>query len=93
MSVQQPSLYNLYKVQSKSDHSIQENPNLSFYLSTYIAISILICVTGSLRYLFVLLGALRASHILFENLLYSVLRAPLRWLDTVPVGRILNRFT
>jgi ABC-type multidrug transport system fused ATPase/permease subunit len=24
---------------------------------------------------------------------YSVLRTPLRWLDTVPTGRILNRFT
>ena len=24
---------------------------------------------------------------------FTVLRAPLRWLDTVPVGRILNRFT
>ena len=26
-------------------------------------------------------------------LTFTVLRAPLRWLDTVPVGRILNRFT
>lgn len=30
---------------------------------------------------------------MFEKLSYTVLRAPLRWLDTVPVGRILNRFT
>ena len=30
---------------------------------------------------------------MFEKLSYTVLRAPLRWLDTVPVGRVLNRFT
>jgi len=26
-------------------------------------------------------------------MLYTVLRTPLRWIDTVPQGRILNRFT
>ena len=30
---------------------------------------------------------------MFEKLSYTVLRTPLRWLDTVPVGRVLNRFT
>jgi hypothetical protein len=38
-------------------------------------------------------SAVRASKILFERLTFTVLRAPLRWLDTVPVGRVLNRFT
>ena len=30
---------------------------------------------------------------MFEKMSYTVLRTPLRWLDTVPVGRVLNRFT
>jgi hypothetical protein len=30
---------------------------------------------------------------MFEQLTHAVIRAPLRWLDTVPVGRVLNRFT
>jgi ABC-type multidrug transport system fused ATPase/permease subunit len=30
---------------------------------------------------------------MFAALTQIVLRAPLRWLDTVPIGRILNRFT
>jgi ABC-type multidrug transport system fused ATPase/permease subunit len=38
-------------------------------------------------------GSIHASKVLFDRLTYVVLRAPLRWLDTVPVGRILNRFT
>lgn len=69
------------------------NDNLSFYLGVYIGLSIVICILGTLRYFFVYIGSLRASKKLFENLTYAVLRAPLRWLDTTPVGRTLNRFT
>lgn len=35
----------------------------------------------------------RAAKQLFERMTYTVLRTPLRWVDTVPTGRILNRFT
>ena len=48
---------------------------------------------GTLRTFTVFLAAIKASKIMFEKLTYTVLRAPLRWLDTVPVGRVLNRFT
>ena len=44
-------------------------------------------------HLFIFVISLKASRILYQNLLYTVLRAPLRWLDTVPLGRVLNRFT
>lgn len=69
------------------------NYNLSFYLGSYIGLSIVICIFGGLKYFVVYVGSLRASKKLFENLTYAVLRAPLRWLDTTPVGRTLNRFT
>lgn len=69
------------------------NDNLSFYLGTYIGLSVAICIFGASRYYFVYMGSLRASKKLFEDLTYAVLRAPLRWLDTTPVGRTLNRFT
>ena len=67
--------------------------DLSFYLGTYVGLSLVVCIFGTLRYFLVFLGAIRASKKLFENLTYAVLRAPLRWLDVTPVGRILNRFT
>lgn len=67
--------------------------DLSFYLGTYFGLSVFMCVLGALRYLCVFVGAIRASKRLFDKLTYAVLRAPLRWLDTTPVGRILNRFT
>ncbi|KFX96759.1 hypothetical protein V490_03156 [Pseudogymnoascus sp. VKM F-3557] len=39
------------------------------------------------------LGLIRASKKLFEDITHTVLRTPLRWIDTVPLGRVLNRFT
>ncbi|KAL8756702.1 MAG: hypothetical protein Q9199_002748 [Rusavskia elegans] len=71
----------------------QSNDDLTYYLGIYVGISILICISGTWRYYFVFMASLRASRRLFDNLTYAILRAPLRWLDTVPVGRVLNRFT
>lgn len=66
---------------------------LIFYLSLYIGFAVAISVEGTLRYLWVFYGSIKASRTLFERLTHAVLRAPLRWLDTMPVGRVLNRFT
>lgn len=66
---------------------------LSFYLEIYIVISFVTFLLGIVRYYLLLYGALEASKNLFDQLTFTVLRAPLRWLDTVPLGRILNRFT
>ncbi|KAE9991311.1 hypothetical protein EG327_000152 [Venturia inaequalis] len=67
--------------------------DLKFYLAIYLGFAVAICVEGSLRYLWVFYGSIKASRTLFDKLTYAVLRAPLRWLDTMPVGRVLNRFT
>lgn len=67
--------------------------NLTFYLSIYMGLSLLICVLGTLRYFCVYWASIQAARRLFESITYTVLRAPLRWLDTTPVGRILNRMT
>lgn len=69
------------------------NDDLFLYLGIYVCLSIIACLVGTVRYYLVLSAAIRASRNLFANLTYAVLRAPLRWLDTVPLGRILNRFT
>ncbi|KAJ5610546.1 P-loop containing nucleoside triphosphate hydrolase protein [Penicillium lagena] len=67
--------------------------NLAMYLSVYVGVSVLACVVGTARYYFMLNAAVKGSRNLFNGLIFAVLRAPLRWLDTVPLGRILNRFT
>lgn len=73
--------------------SRDEAKSLGFYLSIYIAISLVAISVGSFRIFIVYRGSLGASRKIFRNMTYSVLRTPLRWLDTVPTGRILNRFT
>src|SRR5947207_14924436 len=67
--------------------------DLWYYLNIYLATSIVLCLLGVARYRWIYIGSIRASRVLFDNLTFAVLRAPLRWLDTVPLGRILNRFT
>jgi ABC-type multidrug transport system fused ATPase/permease subunit len=71
----------------------QMDPNLRYYLGVYLGISLVAWLIGTVRYFCVFLVSIRASKVLFEKLAFAVLRAPLRWLDTVPLGRILNRFT
>ncbi|RDW56946.1 hypothetical protein BP5796_13013 [Coleophoma crateriformis] len=67
--------------------------NVGFYLGIYVLISLISCVISSARFFAVYYGSLRASKTTFDEMTYSVLHTPLRWLDTVPLGRILNRFT
>ncbi|XHF99250.1 hypothetical protein AWENTII_002755 [Aspergillus wentii] len=69
------------------------DPSLKFYLGVYIAIAACEWIMGSLQVCFVFLATLQASESLFQECLQAVLRAPLRWLDTVPLGQILNRFS
>ncbi|CAG7965014.1 unnamed protein product [Penicillium nalgiovense] len=72
---------------------VPQHDDLFMYLGIYVAISITACIVGTVRYYCILSASIRASRNLFNGLIYTILRAPLRWLDTVPLGRILNRFT
>jgi len=73
--------------------SVKADADLSLYLGVYVGISVMACVLGTVRYYTLMKAGTEASKNLFDDLTYAVLRAPLRWLDTVPLGRILNRFT
>ncbi|KAI0107849.1 P-loop containing nucleoside triphosphate hydrolase protein [Nemania sp. FL0031] len=66
---------------------------ITFYLGVYIALSVVASFLSTIRWYYIFSGSIRASRELFARLNFIILRAPLRWLDTVPVGRVLNRFT
>jgi ABC-type multidrug transport system fused ATPase/permease subunit len=72
---------------------MQSADNLWYYLGIYVGLSIFLSIIGVLKYWWIFRGCIRASRKLFDELACAVVRAPLRWLDTVPLGRILNRFT
>ncbi|KAI9743583.1 MAG: hypothetical protein M1818_002898 [Claussenomyces sp. TS43310] len=74
-------------------HAASEDNHLFYYLSVYIALSIASSFLGTFTFFYMFLGSIKASRDLFNRLTHTVLRAPLRWHDTVPLGRILNRFT
>jgi ABC-type multidrug transport system fused ATPase/permease subunit len=67
--------------------------SLNFYLAIYIFLSLSSALLRTVRLYYMFSSSIRASRELFRKLNFAVLRAPLRWLDTVPRGRILNRYT
>ncbi len=67
--------------------------DLAFYLGIYVLLAVVSSIIGTLKFLYIYLGSIRASRKLFAKLNFTILRTPIRWLDTVPVGRILNRYT
>ncbi|OAD06293.1 hypothetical protein MUCCIDRAFT_139417 [Mucor lusitanicus CBS 277.49] len=80
------------------DDPIHSSPSdgqlhLNYYLGVYCLITMSNVIAGSLRYGYLYWGALRANKSLYADLLHRVFRAPLRFFDTTPMGRILNRFS
>ncbi|KAH8823481.1 multidrug resistance-associated ABC transporter [Flagelloscypha sp. PMI_526] len=63
-----------------------------YYVGIFAAICFSSALLQTLSAIFQYLGAVRASKVLFRNLLVSVVRATFRFHDTTPAGRLLNRF-
>ncbi|KAF2814641.1 ATP-dependent bile acid permease [Mytilinidion resinicola] len=82
-----------YNITTRPLKAVDLDPDLRYYLIVYIGISLLLCVEGAVRYYVVFKASTIASRVLFHDFTHAVLRAPIRWLDTVPIGRVLNRFT
>ncbi|KAK4242325.1 hypothetical protein C8A03DRAFT_11407 [Achaetomium macrosporum] len=64
-----------------------------FWLTAYIVIEFAMLLVQIIRVMTFFFVGLTASRVLFQRMTHAILRAPLRWIDTVPAGRILNRFT
>uniref|UniRef100_A0AC35GB20 ABC transmembrane type-1 domain-containing protein n=1 Tax=Panagrolaimus sp. PS1159 TaxID=55785 RepID=A0AC35GB20_9BILA len=62
-------------------------------LEVYGIFGILSCITSGIAAVLIAFGAFRASKILHDNLLFSLLRSPMNFFDTTPLGRILNRLS
>lgn len=60
-----------------------------FYISVYAGIGLLTALVSVLSVVTQYTGALRASRVLFNKLLETVVRATMRWHDTTPQGRFL----
>jgi len=67
--------------------SAREHP--LFYIGVYSALGLGSAVLGVLTAIVQYTGALRASKVLFQQLLISVVRATMRWHDTTPQGTLI----
>lgn len=79
-----------------SEHNSEagSNTNLSFYLGIYLAIGITFAILGVARRSVVrIYCGLTASRILHDEMVDCVVRSPMQFFETTPLGRILNRFS
>lgn len=65
----------------------------SYYFKIYILINLVNILFGLTRYFTTFSGGIRAGRKLYVRLLDRVLKAPLRFFDTTPIGRVVNRFS
>ncbi|UPL02284.1 hypothetical protein LCI18_013218 [Fusarium solani-melongenae] len=87
------SVVSTHQVLSEPPTQVALQSDVFFYLKVYIAISMGTVIIGILRYISSYFLAVRASRSIFQQMLFKVMRVPMMWLDTVPTGRVLNRFT
>lgn len=64
-----------------------------YYLVVYFLIGLLGAISGSSETLFTYLTGIKASRKIFKVVLYRVMHGTLRFFDTTPVGRIMNRLS
>lgn len=65
----------------------------AFYMLIYIVIGVAFAAFSSLNSVVNTIGGIHASRTMFEKLLSSVMNAKIRFFDSTPIGRIMNRFS
>ncbi|KAI8094907.1 P-loop containing nucleoside triphosphate hydrolase protein [Gilbertella persicaria] len=67
--------------------------DVAYYLGIYSLIGVIAAVMTALRMAVLFNGSLKASRRIHSQLLERILRAKVRFYDTTPLGRIVNRFS
>ncbi len=67
--------------------------NLNYYIRGYAILSVITIIISLVTNLSAQLTSLRAIRLLHAKMLNNVVRCPMRFFDTTPFGRIINRFS
>ncbi|KAF9208530.1 hypothetical protein BGZ49_008520 [Haplosporangium sp. Z 27] len=68
--------------------------SVEYYLGIYILISFAMMICGAVSEFYAMVvGNIRGSRVIHTKLLYKISRAKIRFFDTTPIGRIINRFS
>ncbi|TPX57540.1 hypothetical protein PhCBS80983_g03764 [Powellomyces hirtus] len=81
------------EVSDGGQHPPPQAVDVDYYLTIYAAIGAVSLLALLIRIVVVYSGSLRASRRLHDTMLRKLLCAPMRFFDTTPMGRILNRFS
>ncbi|KAK1344094.1 hypothetical protein QTO34_014653 [Cnephaeus nilssonii] len=73
--------------------SMKDNPHRQYYASIYALSMVVMLILKAVRGVAFVKGTLRASSRLHNELFRRILRSPMKFFDTTPTGRILNRFS
>ncbi|KAJ7125203.1 P-loop containing nucleoside triphosphate hydrolase protein [Mycena epipterygia] len=78
---------------SKYEHQLSSEVSPSYHLSIYAAILAFAMVFYSWYFTIFTFGSMRASLVIHDRLMNSIVGSTMRWLDTVPVSRVMTRTT
>lgn len=81
------------KAGTHNPESAEVGSNLWYYLYMYLLGCLSAIILEFLLNMHIFSGSLRASETLFRAMTANVIRMPLLWLDTTPLGGILKRFS
>uniref|UniRef100_UPI00398EC4DA ATP-binding cassette sub-family C member 12 n=1 Tax=Pristiophorus japonicus TaxID=55135 RepID=UPI00398EC4DA len=73
--------------------SITTNPQLRFYQLIYGMFIVILVVLGIIKGYVFTKFTLKASSSLHDTVFYKILHCPMKFFDTTPTGRIINRFS
>ncbi|KAI9247698.1 hypothetical protein BDA99DRAFT_565069 [Phascolomyces articulosus] len=92
-SASEPGTFSIHYISSLLSKDEANRVDVEYYLGVYFFLGIVSLVMQSIRSLIMFIGSINASRRLHERLLHRILRAKVRFFDTTPLGRIVNRFS
>ena len=82
---------NIWVDEEAGDSSIPKNRNM--YLSVYASFGAAIGIINAVFMIYFSISTLKASTRMHNRMLDRVMKSPMSFFDTTPVGRIINRFS